>query len=121
MVIRAGIRDFPWAVTEHEHGLEEGDHHVLAGALHDHAWKEHHVIGRFGLGIDQGSAERLRLEDDVRISEKQPLTVRLICGGPHRVGLAQPSGRKFVVVDHFQPGITPIRRRSRRVGQSLVS
>ncbi len=54
------------------------------------------------LGVGDGAAQGIRFEENVGIRKEQPLTRRLIGGGPHGVCFAEPTRRKFAVMNHTQ-------------------
>ena len=78
-------------MSEDEQRLEESDHHLLAGMLHDHAGKEDQVIGAFRFGIRQSAAQSVGLEQNVGIGEQQPVATGQVARTPHGVGLAHPA------------------------------
>src|SRR5581483_11966430 len=61
------VGNFPWPMPEYKQALEESNHHAFSGAVHDHAWKQHNVIGPLSIGITQRSIENIRPEEHIRI------------------------------------------------------
>ena len=102
MIVSAGISYLPRTVAKREHRLEKSDHHVLAGALHDHLRKQHDVVRSNRLGIVDRAPERVGLEEHVGIGEEQPVAGRVVRSGPHGMRFAEPSRRQFVVMNHPQ-------------------
>ena len=56
-------------MSEDKHRLKERDHHVFAGALHDHLRKNYQVIGAFGLGVSNGAAKAVGAKHHVGVGE----------------------------------------------------
>ena len=90
-------------MSEDEQGLEESDHHPFARVLHDHAGKEHKMVGAFGFSKSQSAAESIGLEQDIGIGEQQPVASGQVAGAPHGVRLAHPTRRQFCDVDDLEP------------------
>ena len=89
-------------MSKDKESLEEGNHHPLSRALHDHAREQDHVIGRLGLGIRDCPPQGVGLEENVGVGEQQPVSGGLLAGRPHGVRLAEPARRQFRDVDDFQ-------------------
>ena len=57
------------------------------------------MIGTFGLCISDRAANAVRAKHHIGVGEQEPVSVRLVCRGPHGVRLAHPAWGKFRDVD----------------------
>ena len=95
VILRLRVGNFPRPMAKYKERLKKSDHHPLARMLHDHAWKQNHMIGLLALGIRNHAPDGIGLEHNIGVCKQQPIPSRLLSRRPHGMRFAHPTGGQF--------------------------